>query len=197
MSSDSRGGSPRLRIEHPEAAPAPAVLTVGRPDGKAGLDASVLFELCYGGVAVASGRLMAGEAEVTLAVPGLTDWMDDWALSVRAWSTDGTPIPVDARCRRGKHRSTGAERKARSAWPGLKGRGPGPDGRSGLVEHVQSARVVQPAANRPAALRRRPATQPVVVYQSVQKLLSRRRALLTLNRRDEVRRSKPGRSTAL
>lgn len=121
-----------MRITRDARRGSPPVMTVRLQSGdnRSGV---ARFELTYGGFVICRDSISPPAVEWTATVRGLEDWMDEAALGLRAWTDDGQPLDVDATCRLGERLSTGAERWAARAWPGLKGRYPRRQGRPALL----------------------------------------------------------------
>jgi hypothetical protein len=167
-------GSFRPVIEHVEGALPAARLSVHRRHDTA-TGGPVFCELCYGGVRIATGVIAAGERALELDVPALEDHMDDFALTVRAWSEGGETVAVQATCARPPARLTRAEVAARSLWPGARGQLEVPKRGEELMAERRLLSVTQPAKGAGPGRR---VSRPVVLYQDVHRLLAARRRRL-------------------
>jgi P pilus assembly chaperone PapD len=82
----------------------------------------ITFSLRVGGVPMLTSTLPPGAESASVAAAGLSDWIDDWALSVTTTYQPGPRCAAAAICLRPAHHLTATEAKVRSAWPGVKSR---------------------------------------------------------------------------
>lgn len=177
----TQGADPTRGTYHPvieclEDETAVARLSVRRlHDAGAGFTGPISLELCYGGFPIASAVIASGESALVTDVPALEAWMDDFALTLVAWSEDGETVPVEATCSRAAHRLTGAEAAARSIWPGAREQLEEPKRGEAFVAARRLVSVPRPTGPGPS---RPPAVRRVVLYQDVHQLLAHRKRRL-------------------
>jgi hypothetical protein len=133
----------------------------------------VTWELCYGGLPIASGS-MSGDQELLFAEIGVVQPdMDSLGLTLIARHEDGQPAAIEATCVRPVPPPTRAEALARAKWAGARDQQEAPVPRRPFLA---GAREVLPPvrAGRGGAPRRR----RVCIYQHFSVLLAERRRWL-------------------
>ena len=135
----------------------------------------VTWELCYGGLAIASGS-MSGDQELLFAEVGaIRPEMDSRGLTLVARYGDGQPAAVEATCVRPALPPTRAEALARAKWPGARDQHDVPVPRQPFL--AEAREVLPPVrAGQSGAPRRRRAC----IYQHFSVLLAQRRRRLRL-----------------
>lgn len=133
----------------------------------------VTWELCYGGLPIASGS-MSGDQELLLAEIGVVrPDMDSLGLTLTARHEDGQPAAVEATCVRPVPPATRAEALARATWAGARDQHEAPVPRRPFL--AEAREVLPPVrAGQDGAPRRRRAC----IYQHFSVLLAERRRRL-------------------
>jgi hypothetical protein len=91
-----------------------------RRTGGTGTAGAVTWELCYGGLPIATGELGPDQQPVFTEVASFGPSMDGAALTITARSSNGEPCMVEATCVRPARPATRAEATARARWPGVR-----------------------------------------------------------------------------
>lgn len=81
---------------------------------------AVTWELCYGGLAIATGRLAPEQGDVLADVASIEPAMDSSGLTITARTEDGEPCAIEVTCVRPVRPTTRAEATARARWPGTR-----------------------------------------------------------------------------
>jgi hypothetical protein len=87
-----------------------------------GVARALTWELCYGGLAIATGRLAPEQADAFADVASIEPGMDSSGLTITARYEDGEPCAsaIDVTCVRPVRPTTRAEATARARWPGTR-----------------------------------------------------------------------------
>ncbi len=150
-------GVPRLLLRGAPGPPAPGI---------------VIWELCYGGLPIASGS-MSGDQELLFAEIGaMQPDMDSRGLTLIARHADGQPAAVEATCVRPVLPATRAEALARAKWAGARDQHEAPAPRRPFLAEALEALPPVRAGQGGAPRRRR-----VCIYQHFSVLLAQRRRL--------------------
>jgi hypothetical protein len=130
----------------------------------------VTWELCYGGVPIATGSLGSGEEVAFTDIDAIEPSMDNAGFSFVARTATGEAAAIEAICVRPARPLTRAERTARAKWAGLRDQPEAPAaGRQFLAGIREVTRTV------PAGPQTRTRSRSVCVYQHVAVLLAHRR----------------------
>lgn len=144
-----------------------------RDTGGPGTTGAVTWELCYGGLPIASGSLEGDQEALFTDVAGVQPSMDGAGLTITARREDGAPCEIEAICVRPMRPPTRAEAAARARWPGARNQHETPALRRPFVAEIREALPVAAGPGiRPGARRR------VHVYQHFSALLAYRRRSL-------------------
>jgi hypothetical protein len=139
----------------------------------------VTWELCYGGLPVATGSLDSGQDVLFTDVASVQPSMDSSGFTLTARYEDGEPCAIEATCVRPVRPPTRAEAAARARWPGTRNQLETPAPRRPFL-----AETVDIAQRRDAGPGNgRGGHRNICVYQHFSVLLAYRRRLL----RDSVR----------
>jgi hypothetical protein len=141
---------------------------------------AVTWELCYGGLPVATGSLGSGQDVLFTDVASVQPAMDSSGFTLTARYADGEPCAIEATCVRPVRPPTRAEAAARARWSGTRNQVETPALRRPLLAEIREI------ARRGDAGRGngRGGHRNICVYQHVSALLAYRRRLL----RDPARR---------
>jgi hypothetical protein len=142
---------------------------------------AVIWELYYGGLPIATGRL-ASDQDVSFAdVASLAPVMDSSGLTISVRYEDGEPCAIEVSCVRAVRPTTRAEATARMRWPGVRDQPDVPELRRRLLAETRD--IHAPGA--PGRLR------CVCIYQPTSVLLEDRRLhLRTPVKSPQVRRNR-------
>src|SRR5262245_44869765 len=88
---------------------------------------AVHWELCYGGLAIATGRLAPEHDDAFADVASIEPMMDSSGLTIMARYEDGEPCAIEVTCVRPVRPTTRAEATARARWPGTRYQSDAPD----------------------------------------------------------------------
>ncbi len=154
-----RGSGKRAALHSPDAHPA----APHSPD-------VVTWQLCYGGVPIATGSLGSGEEVAFTDIDAIEPSMDSAGFSFVARTATGEAAAIEAICVRPPRPPTRAESTARAKWAGLRDQQEIPAaGRQFLAGTREVTRTV------PAGSQTQTRSRCVCVYQHVAVLLAHRR----------------------
>ena len=139
-----------------------------------GQGGAVTWELCYGGLPVATGSLDSDQDVLFTDVASVRPAMDSSGLSLTARYADGEPCAIEATCVRPVRPPTRAEAAARAQWPGARDQAETPALRRPFLAATRD--VAQQRDVGPGNARR--SHRNVCVYQHFSVLLVYRRRLL-------------------
>ena len=88
---------------------------------------TVTWELCYGGLAIATGRLAPEHHDAFADVASIEPAMDSSGLTIAARYEDGEPCAIEVTCVRPVRPTTRAEATARARWPGTRDQSDAPE----------------------------------------------------------------------
>jgi len=92
-----------------------------------GVARAVTWELCYGGLAIATGRLASEQDDAFADVASIEPVMDSSGLTITARYEDGEPCAIEVTCVRPVRPTTRAEATARARWPGTRDQSDAPE----------------------------------------------------------------------
>lgn len=144
-----------------------------RETGGSGTAGAVTWELCYGGLPIATGSLESGREVLFTEVAAVQPSMDSAGFTITARSGDGEPAAIEATCVRPMRPPTRAEATARARWPDARNQRDVPQFRRALLAGTRD--VVPAASPGPDA---GPGRRRVCVYQPFPVLLAFRRRLV-------------------
>jgi hypothetical protein len=133
----------------------------------------VTWELCYGGVPVATGSLGSDQEVSFTDIDAIEPSMDSSGFTFTAWHEDGRLSAIEAVCIRPGMPPTRAEATARAKWSGARNQQEAPSFRRFFLAGTEDA--VLPAFPDPHAGERQ---RSVCVYQHFSRLLTHRRRQL-------------------
>ena len=128
------------------------------------------WELCYGGVPIATGSLGSGEEVAFTDIDAIEPSMDNAGFSFAARTAAGAAVAIEAICVRPARPLTRAESTARAKWAGLRDQQEVPAaGRQFLAATREVTRTV------PAGSQTQTRSRCVCIYQHFAVLLAHRR----------------------
>lgn len=139
-----------------------------------GQGGAVAWELCYGGLPVATGSLDSDQDVLFTDVTSVQPAMDSSGFTLTARYSDGEPCPVEATCVRPVRPPTRAEAAARAQWPGTRNQREAPELRRPFLTQTRdiSRRESTGQGNG------RGGSRAICVYQHFSVLLAHRHRLL-------------------
>jgi hypothetical protein len=135
---------------------------------------AVTWELCYGGLPVATGSLDSDQDVLFTDVPSVQPSMASSGFTVTARYEDGEPCAIEATCVRPVQPPTRAEAAARARWPGTRNQQETPALRRLFLAETRD--IAQRRGAGPA--NGRGGHRNICVYQHFSVLLAYRRRLL-------------------
>jgi hypothetical protein len=156
---NAASGSPRLLL---------------RGTASPGRGGVVTWELCYGGLPVATGSLDSDQDVLFTDVPSVQPAMDSSGFTLTARYEDGEPCAIEATCVRPVRPPTRAEAAARARWPGTRNQVETPTLRRPLLAEIRD--IAQRGDTGPG--NGRGGSRNICVYQHFSVLLAFRRRLL-------------------
>jgi hypothetical protein len=146
-----------------------------------GVATAVTWELCYGGLAIATGRLAPEHDDAFADVASIEPVMDSSGLTITARYEDGEPCAIEVTCVRPVRPTTRAEATARARWPGMRDQSDAPELAGRFMAQTREIDV-------PSGQHRR-----ACIYQHVSVLLEDRRLRLRAPRKaPEASRDRTG-----
>jgi hypothetical protein len=136
--------------------------------GGSGTEA-VTWELCYGGVPVATGPLASDQGTLFIEIASIEPAMDSSGFTISARYADGDDCEIAATCVRPARQPTRAEATARAQWPDARHQRAAPAPRRSFLAETRDISAPTGAAAEPAKPR------SVCVYAHFSVLLARRR----------------------
>lgn len=147
-----------------------------------GVARPVTWELCYGGLAIATGRLASEQAEPFADVASIEPVMDSSGLTLTARYEDGEPCAIEVTCVRPVRPTTRAEATARARWPGTRDQSDAPEIAGRFMAQIREIEAPMSGRHRRAC-----------IYQHVSVLLEDRRLHLRAPRKPpEASRDRTG-----
>jgi hypothetical protein len=158
--------APLKIVEQEHAAPGvPRLQFQGVARGVArGVVRAVTWELCYGGLAIATGRLAPEQDDAFADVASIEPGMDSAGLTLTTRYEDGEPCAIEVTCVRPVRPTTRAEATARARWPGTRDQPDAPELAGRLVAQTREIEAPRSGQHRRAC-----------IYQHVSVLLDDRR----------------------
>lgn len=142
---------------------------------------AVTWELCYGGLAIATGRLAAEHDDAFADVAAVEPAMDSSGLTITARYDDGEPCAIEVTCMRPVRPTTRAEATARARWPGTRDQSDAPELAGRFMAQIREIEVPSSGRHRRAC-----------IYQHVSVLLEHRRLHLRAPRNAEASPDRTG-----
>jgi hypothetical protein len=140
-----------------------------------GVARAVTWELCYGGLAIATGRLAPEQDDAFADVASIEPVMDSAGLTIMARYEDGEPCAIEVPCVRPVRPTTRAEATARARWPGTRDQSDAPELTGRFM--TQTREIGSPISGQ---------HRRACIYQHVSVLLQDRRLQLRAPRRAPV-----------
>jgi hypothetical protein len=141
-----------------------------RGAGEPGSAGEVTWELCYGGVPIATGSLGPGEEVAITDIDAIEPAMDSAGFSFTARTPDGEAAAIEAICVRPPRALTRAESTARAKWSGLRDQ---PEAPAAGQQFLAGTREVTRTVTAGSQTETR--SRCVCIYQHVAALLAHRR----------------------
>ena len=139
-----------------------------------GQGGAVTWELCYGGLPVATGSLDSDQDVLFTDVASVQPSMDSAGFTLTARYEDGEPCPIEATCVRPVRPATRAEAAARAQWPGARNQQEAPALRRPFMAETRDVTQRRDAGSGNG----RDGHRSVYVYQHFSVLLAYRRRVL-------------------
>jgi hypothetical protein len=137
-----------------------------------GVARAVTWELCYGGLAIATGRLGPEQDGAFADVASIEPVMDGAGLTITARYEDGEPCAIEVTCVRSVRPTTRAEATARERWPGTRDQSDAPELAGRFIAQTREIEAPRSGQHR-----------RVCIYQHVSVLLEHRRLHLRAPRK--------------
>jgi hypothetical protein len=129
-----------------------------------GVARPVIWELWYGGLAIATGRLAPEQDDAFADVASIEPVMDSSGLTITARYEDGEPCAIEVTCVRPVRPTTRAEATARARWPGTRDQPDAPELARRFMARTREIEAPRSGQHRRAC-----------IYQDVSVLLEDRR----------------------
>ena len=149
----------------------PRLLLRGTADP--GRGEAVAWQLCYGGLPVATGSLDSDQDVLFTDVAPVQPSMDSAGFTLTARYEDGEPCPIEATCVRPVRPPTRAEVAARTRWPGTRNQQDTPGLRRPFLAQTRDI-----SRREDAGPENRRGHRNICIYQHFSVLLAHRHRLL-------------------